>query len=56
MSRESKSHFFWTDDAAVSFIGSTIQMQMSIWGSELGIDSFEIWKNVRNNCWVLSKN
>ena len=30
MSRESKIHFFWTDDAAASFIGSTIQMQMSI--------------------------
>ena len=29
MSRESKFHFFWTDDAAVSFIGSTIQMHGS---------------------------
>ena len=42
MSRESKIHFFWTDDAAASFIGSAIQMQMSIWGSELVVDSFEI--------------
>ena len=55
MSRESKIHFFSTDDAVASFTGSPIQMQMSIWRSELGVDSFEI-TNARNHCWVLSKN
>ena len=42
MLKESKIHFFWTDDAVASFIGSTVQMQMSIWQSELVVDSFEI--------------
>ena len=45
MSRESKIHFFWTDHATPSFIGSPIQIQMSVWGSELEVDSSEIWKN-----------
>ena len=52
----SKIHFFWTDDAVASFIGSTMQMQMSIWRNNLAVDSFEIWTNARNNCWVLSEN
>ena len=56
MSRKSKIHFSWTDDAVASFIMSPMQMQMSIWRSELGVDSFKIWTNKKKNCWVLSKN
>ena len=41
MMRESKIHFFWTDDAVAFFIGSPIQIQMSIWRSELGVNSFK---------------
>ena len=47
MLKESKIHFFWTDDAVASFISSTVQMQMSIWRSELVVDSLEIWTNAR---------
>ena len=41
MPKESKIHLLWIDDAVASFITSTIQMQMSIWRSELGVDNMK---------------
>ena len=41
MLKESKIHLLWIDDAVASFITSTIQMQMSIWRSELGVDNMK---------------